>query len=416
RRGRREREPAAGNGEAAESTNILGPVGRLAVGVTALLLGGLLVAHAWQADRAHRLHLAAFRAAAKLKSPEQAVTYLEAAARITPADADLQSELGQAYLDRGQREREHGLDDVRRLDHVRLTALAAGVANPAAAAAAVAAWKDLPRPTTDRVPADRRAAVFAHAIVPALEHFALARRLCPLLPRPHMRFAAHAAELVRADEPITYWKRALLLAPADADLWYFAGVQRLRDGHPDEAWADWRKALELAPRRSQEQQRKHLDRLAAIVTAAAPHFGPDPQRRGEQLADRVLPDRPDDLVAAARVLDSTLSASGPARPLLDRALALLADRPEGLSAEESYLKAQVDAALGRDEDAVRAYERALTFAQAKPEWRYQFVKLLMERGRWKEARRELEFLRREMPNSQQVKDWIAEVDRELLIQ
>ncbi len=412
---RRHRDEAAADESAAGGAGILGPLGRVAVAVTALAVGGLLVAHAWQADRAHRLHLTAFRAAHKQR-PDQAMAYLEAAARVAPGDAAVQAEIGQAYLDAGQRERDQNLDDIRRLDHVRLAGLAAGAVRPAAAATAVAAWKDVPRPAPDRVPADRRAAGFARSVVPALIHFAQARRLCALLPKPHMRFAAHAAELVRADPPAAYWRRSLLLAPFDPDLWYFAGVEALRDGHADEAWADWRRSLELTPRPQNDPQlRKYRERLAAIIAAAAPPAGSDPKQRGEQLMARVLPDRPDDLLAAADILDPTASPNGPARPLLDRALALLYDRSEGLSAEESYLEAQILSRLGRDEDAIKAYARALTFAQAKLEWRYQYVKLLIDRGRWKEARRELDVLQREHPGSQQVKDWIAEVDRELLL-
>jgi hypothetical protein len=58
----------------------------------------------------------------------------------------------------------------------------------------------------------------------------------------------------------------------------------------------------------------------------------------------------------------------------------------------------------------------LSFVSARPEWRYQYVRLLMSRGRWKEAQAELAALQKQMPDNQQVKDWIDEANRELLIQ
>jgi tetratricopeptide (TPR) repeat protein len=173
----------------------------------------------------------------------------------------------------------------------------------------------------------------------------------------------------------------------------------------------------LTPRPKYDwQSRKLQDRLTAIVAATAQAAGADPRRRAELLLSRILPDRPDDLLAAAKLLDPTLAPTGPSRTLLDRALALLGNRSEGLTPEESMLKAQVHEALGQDDDAVRAYKHALTFAGATPEWRRRLVKLLMAKGRWKEAQAELVTLHRHMPDDPQVNDWIAEVDRELLIQ
>jgi tetratricopeptide (TPR) repeat protein len=301
--------------------------------------------------------------------------------------------------------------------HLRLSLLAIGAPSPETAASAIAAWRESPANEPVHLSPDRQSDVFSHAVLPALKHFAQARRLCPLLPRPHMRFAAHANELVRADPPDKYWERALTLAPYDADVWYFAGVQLLHEGKADEAWKDWRKSLELTPGPKYDWQRAKLqDRLTAIVAATAQAAGADPRRRAELLLSHILPDRSDDLLAAAKLLDPTLAPTGASRPLLDRALALLADRPEGLTPEESMLKAQVHEALGQDDDAVRAYKHALTFAGAKPEWRFQLVKLLIAKARWKEAQTELATLQRQMPDNPQVKDWIAEVDRELLIQ
>jgi Flp pilus assembly protein TadD len=406
--------PATARGRVLSLT--LGPVSRPVLAVAALSLGGVLVLHAWQADRAHRYRLAAFRAMQRAKVPDidQAVTYLEAAARLSPDDADLRSDLGQAYLDRGQEERERLLARLRHWDQVGLVV---GATSPQSAIAGISAWKEVPRPGRTRLSRERLQDVFEDSVLPGLRHFAVARRLCPLLPRPHMRFAAHAPELVRADKPEVYWERALRLAPFDPDLQFFAGQQWLRVGRVDDAWKAWRESLNLTPKPKYDHQRqKRGDRLSAIVAAVTRQVGSDPRRRADVLLTQVLPDRPDDLVDAARLLDPALARNGPARPLLDRALDQLADRPEGLPAEDAYLKAQVQEALGDDDAAIRAYKQALSFVSARPEWRYQFVKLLMAKGRWKEALAELASLRKQMPDNQQIKDWIDEANRELEIQ
>ena len=79
----------------------LGPVRSLVVGLTAFLLGGLLIVHFWQIDRVHRLKLIAFQAVHMANPPdyELAIQYLQAAERVTPDDAELRSDRGQAFLD-----------------------------------------------------------------------------------------------------------------------------------------------------------------------------------------------------------------------------------------------------------------------------------------------------------------------------
>jgi len=405
--------PAAARGRVVSVR--LGSWTRAVLAVGTLALGSVLVLHAWQADRAHRYRLTAFRAAhSKAADLDQAVTYLEAAARLMPDDADVHADLGQVYLDVGQGERDRLLDRLRYWDQVAAL-IAAGDAQSLAVRLAV--LREVPRPDRARLRGDLRQDVFNDAVLPGLRHMVAARRLCPLLPRPHMRFAAHTAELTRADPPGKYWERALILASYDPDLWFYAGVQRLQDGRAEEAWTAWRKSLELTPKPKYDWQRqKYTDRLSAIASAVGRQAGSDPRRRADVLLKHVLPDRPDDLVAAARLLDPQLSATGPSRPLLDRALVLLSDRPEGLPPEDAYLKAQVHATLGDDEAAVRAYKYALSYASAKPEWRYQLVKLLMAKGRWKEALAELPALKKQMPDVRQVQDWIDEASREALIQ
>ena len=367
----------------------LAAVGGFGIAVTALLLGALLVGHTWESDRVYRWKLAAFQATRKSDPPnrEEAIRCLNAAAQIDPDDAELQSDLGQEYLDFGHEEM------------------------------AIA-----PKPLT----ADKQSSLFQEFTLPALEHFALARRDCPLLPRPQMRFAAHAAELSHADSPRQYWDRALKLAPYDPDLWYFAGVQALREGRQDYAWECWRKSLELTPKPLPfaDHIQRHRDRLAAMIHAAIPYFGTEPRQQGEMVRDHIVPpDRPDDLVTAATIVDPSLAPDGPARPLLDRALTMLnAEIASGSSpdqhqiADQYHLKALICEKIGDWEAAIRTYGQAVTLDPNKVDWRLEYVKLLKEELRWKEAQHELLRLQRELPHNspelQIVQDWIQEVERE----
>lgn len=187
--------------------------GLVAVAVSALAVGGILILHAWKADQVFRYRLNAFRALQRLKPPEPslAISFLEAATRIDPGDADLQLELGQVFLDRVTPKSKNWRED---------------------------------------------------ALIPGLRHMIAARNDCPLLPRPQMRLAAFASELKHADPPERYWERAELLAPSDPDLWYLHGAHLLKAGQSDAAWERWRRSLALSP-----------NHLKGIVTAAYPKLG-----------------------------------------------------------------------------------------------------------------------------------------------
>jgi O-antigen ligase/tetratricopeptide (TPR) repeat protein len=374
----------------------LPPLGQAAVVATALLLGAVLVLHAWQADRVHRLRVGAFLALKPSSSQppdyKEGLTYLQAAANADPADADLQLELGQVYLDAGEAVRQAELkllQNQRSRDwHLYLAVLEVGTADPAAALVSVLAW-NAPVAGRDQLPLKTRERLFDEFVVPGLRHMALARRLCPLLARPHIRFAAHAADLVHADQPEVYWERARLVAPSDADLWYYSGVQQLKDGKREEAFKSWKRSLELS--------RRHLD---AILDAAIPRLGADVAQRAGHLMDEVLPDDAEVYLRAALKLDPDQQTLGQLKPLLEHGLKLLTDRTDALSAREYYLRARFRQFLGQTDSALRDYEQALTMAPNQPEWRIQFKDLLIDQEKWKEALRELEILKRQAPYPQ----------------
>jgi O-antigen ligase/tetratricopeptide (TPR) repeat protein len=402
----------------------LGPIRFGLVCTMAIGLGGLMMLHCWQTDRAYRLKLAAFRSVNRQvigDSPnhDMAVDYLKAAVAVAPDDAEMQADFGQELLDFGGYARVHM--------HTRLPAapffLAVGAGSVPAAIGSLAVGNDSLY-MNGPLPEEQKATLFRKYTVPALEHFAMARRLCPLLARPQMRFAAHARELKNADPPSAYWDRALQLAPFDPDLWFFAGVQRLRDGESDKAWQAWRTSLQLFPHRPNDFQKVDLkEHLTVMVKAAIARAGSDPRRIGD-LLNGIIPDRPVELLSAAELVDSSLSASGPARPLLERALLLLTDRAEGLPPEQYHLKARLLIKLGDPDGAVRAYTQAFAAAivpgsipqSTELEWRLEFVKLLIDERRWKEARQQLRQLPMAERDQVRVKNWLDEVNRELRLE
>lgn len=391
--------PSSGHARVVSLT--LGPFSRLLVGVGALTVGGILVLHSWQIDRVYRLKAAAYRVVQKQSFPdhEQAIKYLALAARIDPTDADLQSELGQEYLELGRSERALLKSEARFKHQLGLLALSVGSRDAVRAAAPALLTLDRPKSS---LPPSQAARIYETAVLPGLRHLALARQMCPLLPRPHMRFAAHANDLYQPVSAAPYWERATKLAPCDPDLWYFSGTQQLRDGHVDEGLAQFRRSLEISP--------KHLDE---IVDASAPLLGTDLRTRADQLLKRVLPDNPLVLYRAAKRLDPGLSAKGPVRPLLTRGINLLTSRTDNLTADDYHLKALLHQSVEDDDAALRAFDLALGMKPTESAWRMEYIDLLIELRKWPLAKRELEFLKRQLPNHQAVIEKLDRVQREI---
>jgi O-antigen ligase/tetratricopeptide (TPR) repeat protein len=230
-------------------------LGVIAVAVASLAVGSVAVLHAWKADQTFRYRLAAFHSLQRVSPPDfdKAITYLESAASIDPADADMQLELGQVYLDRNV--------------------------------------------TTNRL---------TESVLPGLRHIIDARNDCPLLPRPQMRLAAFQKYLYRADPAEEYWQRAERLAPSDSDFWYLRGMYAFRNGRPGKAWEYWRRSLQLAG-----------GHLKEIVTNAYPTLGvrgllaeimPDDAEQLVKAAELISDRHPADLnllyAAADKLLES----------------------------------------------------------------------------------------------------------------
>ncbi|HEX8202954.1 MAG TPA: tetratricopeptide repeat protein, partial [Isosphaeraceae bacterium] len=229
--------------------------------------------------------------------------------------------------------------------------------------------------------------------VPALGHYVQARDLCPLLPEPHLEIAALYDLLGRAEPRAAYLERAKRLAPSDPLLWFLYGVEEQLDGRPESAWRSWRRSLELSDRYRQDILELSAQQLAPVA-----------------IAREVIPDRPEILLAAATSLYPDPRDKAKRRPFLERALVLLGRRPGPVPAAELHLRALVQVALERPEEALSAYRQALALEPLQVEWRFEFARLLHEQGRDQEAYAELRTvlgLRPDHPPALALRDAVA---------
>jgi tetratricopeptide (TPR) repeat protein len=196
-----------------------------------------------------------------------------------------------------------------------------------------------------------------------------------------------------ADSPRRYLERALFLLPCDAGIWYAAGARDLSDGRSETAWRRWRRSLECSDRY-----------LPQILASCATRIGP------AETAEKVLPENPALLLTAARQL---ADISVDAKPLLEKALRLLAAQVGPLSAGDLHLKAQAHRALEQTREALAAYQAALDERPDAPEWRYEFADLLHRQGRLQDARRELNTILAGRPGYDKARELHKRVLREI---
>jgi O-antigen ligase len=364
----------------------------------AVLLSIMLVGEGWRAYQAERQRLAALHLTLRAAPGDdgRALACLKRAAWFTPENALLQLELAEAYH-RQFLAAERALDSRRPGGPGQLVRSAC----VPLAASALAPWHLAPAGGWFTALAVSRAAEQSAAewlarahLLPALRHYLLARDLCPLLSMPHVRLATYRDRLQDADPCGAYLKRAKRLLAGEPDLWYVCGLQELRDGQPEEAWKSWRRCLECSAR--------HLRAILKEVVR---------QPGAAQVSDRVLPDRPPLLLAAARSLVLPEESAHKER-LLARALALIEGLGGAVSAEECGIRAEIHVLRDQPDQAITAYEQAL---EIRPDaaWRFELARLLRERGRLQQARRELRTLLAEQPGHAQGQALYQEVVRVL---
>jgi Flp pilus assembly protein TadD len=227
---------------------------------------------------------------------------------------------------------------------------------------------------------------------PALARYALARRLCPLLARPHVCLAAHAGATGGGEPASVHLGRARLLLPYNAEVWFLSGAMELQQGERERAWRSWRRSLGCS-----------AEHLEDILARSRKHLSP------EAIVALVLPDDPKLLYEAALKLAG--EGENAQRPFLRRVVELLRERPGEPKDEALLLEARALVRLNRAEEALPAFERLAARSPRDGDWRYEFAQALHERGRLDEARRELRSLLRQQPEHRRGKELYQEVLR-----
>jgi O-antigen ligase/tetratricopeptide (TPR) repeat protein len=299
----------------------------LGIAVSVPMLALVLGVEGWRMAWTESLRLGS-----KRLGGDAGVELIEAATKVSPERADLHLESAQAYVTRYE-------------------------------------TASIPDDGTDRAKRTAR-----EHLLPALSHYVQARDLCPLSARANLRLAVHRDLFARADSRATYLERARRLLASDPEVHYLAGCLELADGDRQGAMASWRQSLELA----ETFQSAIVERASGILT-------------DEDLLDRILPDRPQQIFAAAAQLDAQRGAAR-CRPFHEKALRLLSAPGIVHSASDLHLKALLHKALGEPDEACDAYKAALDRSPKETEWRIEYARLLQGQGRPAEALRQVEVI------------------------
>ncbi len=359
------------------------------LGAAVLVALGLLILDAgWRASGADRWKVHAFRAADEGPELRRRSAALDRAVSLTPEDAALQCEFGYARL------RLHEQESAWYDRTARPAVIAAVVAFPAAGSptpAAVPGWL-----AAGGLLGRERDRLYRPDLAAGLRAYLRARNACPLLGDAHLALAGSALRLRSADGPADYLRRVKLLAPADPETWYRCGLLELDLLAPREALASWRRSLELSD--------AFLD---PIVDRSAPLLEP------REMAEDLLPDRADTLVAAAYRLFPKPDAAAGRRPFLDRAGHVLEARGGPLTLPEMHARALVLQSLGRRDEAATAYQALVAREPRQIAWRFEFARLLSDLGRLEESRRQLLDLIEQAPHHSAARELLADVAREM---
>jgi len=361
----------------------LGGIAPVAGAATAVVLGLVLYNEGGSDNRVQSL-IAAWRLqrTGSAGSEERCLRDLEEMVPLAPGNALLQVELGQVHLDVFEQEVQkkqltQALDAAQAVLAWAPQGSAAGSVHPALSAGPT--WQLASAGQEMYLQGVEEQLVQKH-LLPGLRHFLQARDLCPLLPEPHVWIAANVDRLQDAEPRGVYLQRSKRLLPTDAKIWFICGVQEIAGGQLDAAWSSWRRSLELSDRF-----------LVPILDTASPLIGP------AAILERVVPDQPALLQQAAFHLYPKPEAAAQRRPFLERAVTLL-DAAGPLNADQCYLKATLQVALGHGAEALVAYREALALAPGQKEWRYEWAALLYQEGQLQEARKHLLTVLRQQPS------------------
>jgi O-antigen ligase/tetratricopeptide (TPR) repeat protein len=368
----------------------------LAAAMTALVLALTLWGDGLRRARVQSLWIAARNLDDKTaQERQQRLALLEAAANMAPNNAGVQVELAEAQLAIFQQQ-DGQWSRSRTATEVSQFVLSF---SPSAASAFVPPVWAVPSGLTGSlawetaVAAEKKEAFRRH-MVPALQRYLLARDLCPLLSKPQIRLAASVPYLAKADPALAYVDRAKRVVTNDPDLLFLFGVQEILLGQKERAIDSWHRSLALSDR--------NVEAVLQLGRGAL---------TSREFAERVLPEKPEILLAAALRLYPQTSATEERRPLLEKALVLMKAQGPSLRAENFYVQAQVHQYLGQIADALKAYQKAVSLAPRQSVWRLAYARLLRADGKDTEATRELYTILQYEPRHPEARALLVEIDR-----
>jgi tetratricopeptide (TPR) repeat protein len=369
----------------------------VAAALTALVLALTLWGDGLRRARVQSLWIAARNLDDKTAPEErqQRLALLEAAANMGPNNAGVQVELAEAQLAIFQQQ--DGQWSKARTA-TEMTQFILAFSPPAAPGFVAPAWA-LPSGWTGSITwetavASEKKEAFRKHMVPALQRYLLARDLCPLLSKPQIRLAASVPYLAKADPALAYVNRAKRVVTNDPDLLFLFGVQEILLGQRERAIDSWHRSLALSDRN-----------VEAVLQLGKGALTPS------EWAERVLPEKPEVLLAAAVRLYPQAGAMEERRPLLEKSLVLMKAQGPSLKAENFYVQAQIHQHLGQTVDALKAYQKAVSLVPRQSVWRLAYARLLHADGKEAEATRELYTILEYQPHHPEARALLVEIDR-----
>lgn len=325
---------------------------------------------------------------------ERRLAYLDLAVRLGPDNAGIHVDAARAHLARYQ-------EELAKLAKERQAAAVAELvfsASPSASGPVVAPIEmvsSLWLGTWESSVAGAAQRQARQHLLPALRYILTARDLCPLDPRPQIQLVDDVTYLAKADPTLAYLDRAKLLVTNEPRLWYGIGAQELRMGQRGRACQSWRKSLELSN-----------EHLSAILD-----LGKRYSLTPEDFVDRILPDRPEVLIAAAMHLyPPGRDAVSQRRPFLEKALVRIKEQPSWRSGESYFNEAKIAHDLGKTTEAAAAYQLALEMEPRRCKWRLEYARLLAKEGKVAEANEQLRRVLSDDPGNSQARALLVTID------
>jgi hypothetical protein len=359
-------------------------------------IGLLLVAQSYHWQVVHRYLTAGLQrtTSTDLAQQERRIEYLKTAAALAPEFAGTEMELGQAYYE-AYSSQQNRVSEMQTFAEICEAVLSFQYRDgtPASRLRFIASLK-LTDAGWQAYSAAREVEFEKAYLAQSLRYFIIARDLCPLLGKPHARLAAHRELLARGDDSQQYMERVRYLRKYDPEVWYISGILELAALHPEIAWENWKRSLELSDAFLMDIVHRSLTVLPV-----------------DELLTKVLPDNPAQILRTGTELYPMATEKAQREPFITRALELLDKPGRLLTASERHTKAKSLYLAGKTTDALAAYRVAIQYNPTQVELRLEYAQLLHELGYVREARWELTGILDSDPGNSRAQVMLGEFDR-----